>query len=109
MTQPKSYLTKLSTTQLEEIIPSTTNFERTEKRLKSTFVEYWKALRVLAETVLADKRGTNAINPVFRAKVEDIISKPVDELNKMLVTIETTLLGRGGSGDSFWSCVKQKI
>jgi len=27
----------------------------------------------------------------------------------MKETIETILLGRGGAGEAFWSCVKQKI
>jgi hypothetical protein len=27
----------------------------------------------------------------------------------MRTTIEKTLLGRGNTGDAFWSCVKQKI
>ena len=49
------------------------------------------------------------INPAFRCKVEDILAKPNPELEKMKETIEKTLLGKGGVGEAFWICVKQKI
>lgn len=59
--------------------------------------------------VLQEKKGENAINPAFRSKVDEIISKPNDELEKMKFTIEESYLGRGNASDSFWNCVKQKI
>ena len=70
---------------------------------------YWQALKRLIDSVISEKKGSNPINPLFRAKVDEIISKPVEELRKMKETIDTTLMGRGASNDAFWSCVKQKI
>lgn len=57
MSEPKSYLNKLTIHQLEELIPSTHNFERTEKKLNNAFVEYWISLRMLIGAVVADKKG----------------------------------------------------
>jgi hypothetical protein len=42
---------------------------------------------VLATAVLCDKKGENVINPAFVPKVEEILSKPEDELVKMKETI----------------------
>lgn len=109
MSNPKLYLNKLPLPQLEQLIPSTLNFERTENKLASGYVNYWKSLRVLINAVIAEKKGQNVINEAFRAKVNDIINKPYDELLKMEIIIQGTLSNRGGSSDTFWTTVKNKI
>ncbi len=76
MTEPKIYLKRLTAGQLEEIKSSTVNFEKTERKLNNSYVNFWRALRMLTEAVLAEKRGENVINPAFRVKVEEILSKP---------------------------------
>ena len=84
MVDPKVHLRKLTAAKLQEILDSTVNFQRTEKKLSNnSFVNFWKALRVLSLAVLGEKKGENVINPAFASKVEDILSKPHEELVKM--------------------------
>lgn len=64
---------------------------------------------MLINAVIAEKRGENVINEAFRAKVNDIINKPYAELVKMEEVIQATLSNRGGSGETFWNTVKNKI
>ena len=53
MNDPKIVLKRLSGKQLEDIIASTSNFEKTERKLRTNeFVEYWVSLRSLAVVVL---------------------------------------------------------
>jgi hypothetical protein len=72
-------------------------------------VSFWKGLRVLVGAVLADKRGESVISESFLPKVNEIISKPYQELLKMEEAIAATLANRGGSSDAFWNYVKNKI
>lgn len=109
MTEPRLVLSRLTAQQLREVEASTVNFEKTERRLANSFASYWGTLRGLAGVVLEEKEGQGAVNPAFRAKVDDILSKPNRELEAMKQTIETTLMGRGGTGDAFWTHVKHKI
>jgi Conserved mid region of cactin len=69
MTHPKAFLSKLTLNQLEDLTASTITFEKTEGKLKSEFVNYWKGLRVLVNATIANKRGENVINSSFLPKV----------------------------------------
>ena len=112
MAEPKLFLNRLTPQQLEELVSSTHNFERferTETKFNSKYVKYWLSLRVLAEALITNKRGENVINEAFRAKVDEILNKPEEELEKMEKMIDSTLSGRGGSNDGFWRSVKTKL
>lgn len=108
MSHPKSFLSKLTLHQLQELIASTQIFEKNEGKLRSEFVNYWKGLRVLVSAAITEKRGENVISESFLPKVNEIISKPYPELLKMEEAIGVTLASRGGT-DTFWNFVKNKI
>jgi hypothetical protein len=52
MTDPKLVLKRLASVQLQEIIASTLNFEKMEKKLTSSYGSYWRSLRQLATAVM---------------------------------------------------------
>jgi hypothetical protein len=109
MADPRHYLATLSPAQLQELLPSALNFQRTEQKLDSHYLNYWRSLHSLVIAILAEKTGESAISEAFRAKVDDILAKPHDELLKMQTAIQTTLASRGGSGEAFWKTVQRKI
>ena len=58
MTDPKIVLKRLSADQLHEVLVSTQNFEKIEKKMRShEFVNYWRSLKHLTNVVLQEKKG----------------------------------------------------